>query len=65
VGSGPWWIAISALKWSLATDWGVGMGFSGSSGEILRRGDLPDLTLVGDPIWAKLERRDGATPFAE
>jgi hypothetical protein len=62
VGSGPWWVSSSVLKWALATEWGVGIGSAGSSGEMLLRGDLPVLGLLGDRMLAELARRDGATP---
>jgi hypothetical protein len=66
VGSRPWWVSSSVLKWALATEWGVGIGSAGGSGEMLLRGDLPVLGLLGDRMLAELARRDGATPaFAE
>lgn len=41
------------------------MGFSGNSGDMLLRGDLPDLGLLGDKMLAELARRDGVTPLTE
>lgn len=61
-------MSSSALKWSLATEWGVGMGFSGISGDKLRRGDRPDLallTLLEERMLAVLLRRDGVIPLPE
>jgi hypothetical protein len=67
VGSGLLWcMSSSARKWALATEWGVGECFGGGgSGDMLRRGDLPDLGLLGDRTLAELARRDGGTPLAE
>lgn len=41
------------------------MGFSGISGDMLLRGDLADLVLLGVGMFAELARRDGVIPLTE
>lgn len=56
--SGPWWVASSVLKWSLAIELAVGGGGGRAiSGGAAPRGDL------GARILAELERRRGVTPL--